>query len=802
MKDLLIACRTLGRSRKFAFAVVLTLSLGMGANSAVMLVINAFLFRPLPYTNSNRVVSLWSSSTGRPEPVMTVSYPDFADWRARSTSFSEMAAFALASGDLAGDANPENVAGSMVSPGFFDVLEIKPMLGRTIDAGDDKQPVIVISHSLWQRHFGGQVSAIGTKMILSGKPYTIIGVMPPKFMHPEPSWDRSAEFWRPLPDLSGMGRGSRFLRVIASLKPSAPFGTAAAEMRTLSLRLAAEYPQTNSERTALMVPLRSQMFGEMYRSLFLLLAVAVVVLLVACANVINLQLARSNSRNQQMLVRLALGANPRQLFSAVFSESMLLALMGAAGGLFTGWLALYALRLVVPASLRGLDLAAIDGRMLLFALLMALLCALLIAVPPCIRLIRLRSGAGSQVNTLYVQGGAPSRQRLQSLIMAAQLALVLPLLIATAVLARSFFNLLRVEPGFDSAHLVKFRVNLPQSRYQGAEAIRNFFQTFRQSAGAIPGVHSVALTSVVPMTELNAELALGMALQPGESPSDIQQVYYRAVSENFLSVMRIPLISGRNFAATDTSAAPRVAIVNRSFAKTYLAGQDPAGKTVFLFRESGPIPVNIAGVAGDIRFKSLGSPPAPEIYVPFAQDASLAMSVVVRTEVPPETVIGPLGGKLAQLDRQLALRDVQTMEKVVYDSAAASRFAVLLMVLSSLLTFILALVGVGGIVAYIVSERTREYAIRIALGATRGAIIRGLMFHIVRFAGASIIIGLVLASAINRIPAYLLYGVRAMDAASYSGCVIVMIAAVVLASYLSLRGILQIDPATALKTER
>lgn len=802
MRELMIIFRSLGRNWKFTFVVVLTLSLGIGANSAVMFVMNALMFRPLPYTNSDRVVNLWSSSTGKPEPVMTVSYADFVDWKARSTSFSEMAAFAVASGDLVGDANPENVAGSAVSPNFFDVLEMKPMLGRTFDASDDKQPVIVIGYSLWQRHFGSQVSAIGAKLLLSGKPYTIIGVMPPKFMHPEPSWERSAEFWRPIPDFSAMGRGARFLRVVARLKPSVSFDVAAAEMKMLSLQLAQAYPQTNAGRTALLVPLRLQMFGEMYRPLFLLFAVAAVVLLVACANVTNLQLIRSNSRLVQMLVRMALGAMPRQLFLAMFGESMALALMGAAGGLCTGYLALHVLRLVAPASLHGLDLVTIDGRMVVFALFLALLCTLLIAIPPGIRLIRMRAGSVSQVSTAYFQSVTASRQRAQSVIMAAQLALVLPLLIATVILTRSFLNLMHVEPGFDPRHMLTLRVNLPQSRYRGPEVTRNFFQTLRQSALTIPGVRSVALTSAVPLTELNAELAVGVAFDPGASPGQIQQVYYRVVSEDFLDTFRTPLLSGRNFTETDSSDKPRVAIVNASFVKTYLPGQDPIGKTVFLFKDANPVSVNIVGMAGDMRFKSLAASPVPEIYLPFAQDASLPMAVIVRTDVPPETSVAPLRDKVAQLDRQLPLRDVETMERIVYNGLSISRFAVLLMALSSVLTFILALIGVGGIVAYIVSERTREYAIRIALGATRGAIIRSLMGHIVRFGAFSVVIGLALALTLNHIPAHLIYGVRTLDIFSYSISVAAMIAAVFMASYLSLRGVLRIDPASVLKTER
>ena len=805
-KYLLTILRSLQHNRFFAVVVVLTLSLGIGANAAVIFVANALLFRPLPYADSDRVVNLWSPSMAEPAPVMSVSPADFYDWKRRSASFSEMAAFNIADGDLAGPDHPENVAGAMVTTGFFDVLGVQPLLGRTFDWNDDHQSVIVLAYGLWQRDFGGRKSVIGDRMLLSGKNYTIIGVMPPRFVHPEPVWDRTAEYWRPLPDVSRMPRGFRFLRVVARLKPGVSVLAAAAEMKKIGLQLAAEFPQTNKDKTVQVVPLREQMFGGAYRPLFLLLLVGFAVLVVAAANIANLQLARANSRVQQMLLRLALGARTHHIAVWILGESLVLACLGAIGGFLLGYVALYALRLVAPADLRGLDLVTVDGRIALFALLLAALSALLIGLPPVSRLLRFRAGIHGLLSGPY-QETSPSRQRTQSLVMAAQLALVLPLLIATLVLARSFFNLVHQDPGFEPGRLLTLRVNLPSSRYSGPGPVRTFFTELLQKAGSAPGVRSAALTSSVPFTEANTLLPVGISFAPNLPADQAKQVYYRVVSEGFFQTMGIPLHSGRSFNEADTESSPPVAIVNRSFAREYLPGQDPIGKPVFLYKQTGPtnattVAATIVGVAGDVRFESLATAPSPEIYVPFGQDASLDMAVAVRSTGPASGLIGVVRSKAAELDRQLALRDIESMEQIIFSRTSRQRFAVLLITISSVLVFVLALIGAGGIVAYLVSARTKEFGIRMAMGATHGDIIKGVLVHILRFALSGTAAGLFLALAVNRIPANLIYGVRPITLGAFAGSTLVLISTVLLASYFPVRSVLRIDPANSLRTER
>lgn len=801
IRNLLYICRSLGRTWKFSTVVVLTLALGLGANAAVLIFANTLLFHPLPYADSDRVVNLWSSSSGQPEPAMTVSPPDFQDWQKRSTSFEGLAAFNVSSGDLVGHESPENVAGAVVTPNFFNVIGIQPMIGRGFDSGDDHQPVIVLSYSLWQRDFGGSKSVIGDKLALGDKPYTVIGVMPPGFIHPEPLWDRTAEFWRPMPDYSAMQRGFRFLRAIGRLKPTVSLGAAASEMNEINSQLAREFPQAGGRRTVLLVPLRQQMFGDMYRPLLLLFFVAGAVLLVAWANVTNLQLARINSRLPQIQIRLAMGARRRQLVFLVFGESLVLTVAGTALGLLLGYLALRALRLVAPSNLRGLELMAIDGRLLLFILALATISCIFTGLPSVWRLGRLSARSAGMQGSTY-QGMKTSKHRAQSLIMAIQIALVLPLLIATSILARSFMNLVRVDPGFSGDHMLTLRINLPQSRYPDAEAARNFFKEFMAAVKTVPAVQQVAITSSIPLTETNTQMAAGLSLQQSAPADETKTALYRGVSEDYFQTMGIPLQSGRQFNTTDIESAPAVAIINTTLMHENFPNQDPLGKSVFISRGAAPVSATVVGVVGDIRSQSLASPPAAEIYMPFAQDASLPMAVVVRTYGDPTGIIGSLRNKLAILDKQLTLRETQSMEQILYARTSFSRFAMLLMTFSSFLTLALTLIGVGGIVAYIVSERTKEFGIRLAIGATHADIIKGLLLHILKFAALGTVVGITLAASVKRIPANLVYGVKTDDLLAFAGSGLVLILTVLLASYLPVRNILQIDTTDLLRTER
>jgi putative ABC transport system permease protein len=796
LSNLKYLCRSLLRNWPFTAAVIVSLALGTGGTSAVLILLNGILFRPLPYAAGTGVVNLWSSAPTAPQ--MTLSFADYRDFRTRASSFQGMAAYNVSSGDIVGAQSPENIAGAAVTGNFFDVLDIKPMLGRSFQASDDNQPLIILSYGLWQRDFGARKSVLGEKLLLSGKPYTVVGVMPPTFVHPEPLWERNAEYWRLFPDLAQYSRGFRFLRVIGRLKPGVSLGAATAEMKGIAAQLAQEFPQTDAQKTVVLVPLREQMFGELYKPLFLLLFVSLAVLLIACVNVTNLQFVRSNRRLREISIRLALGANLRNVIFWSLGESLLLVAFGGLGGLILGYLATRVLRLTAPVGLHGLNQTAMDSRMILFTCGLILLSTFIITIPPTIRLRMLRNSSWEHLSGGY--RGASAKQQLQNFLLSAQLALVLPLLIATVMLGRSFWSLIHVNLGFEPQQLLSFRVPLPHSRYPSPEAIHSFFRRLLEQTAAIPATRSVAVSSSVPLTATNNEYAVDIFLQPS-GPQTAQQVDYHVISDQFFPTMGIPILSGRNFNADDTESSPRVAIINAAFARLHWETSNPLGQILFRRGEQAPIPLTIVGVVGDIRSRSLALPPSPEIYVPFSQDADLGMAMIIRSDGPPENLIAPIRSRVSQLDKELPLTDVQTMDEIIYDSATTQRFALVLLLLSSSLALTLALVGVGGIVAYIVSQRSREFAIRMALGATRHEIVSSLFRRVLTFGAFGIAVGLILALNVSRIPRYLVYGVRPIDLVNFAVAPSLLILIVLLASYIPIRRVLQIDPAASLRVE-
>jgi len=784
----------------FSTAVVLTLALGVGANSAVFIVANAVLFRPLPYADSDRVIQLWSFTPEHPDALGTVSFPDFHDWESRNKSFSEMTAYNISTADLMRPTAAEQIAGALVTVNFFKVLGVQPALGRTFSPQDKDTSVIVLAYSLWQRDFGGRASVLGETAILSGKPYVIIGVMPQSFSHPEPLWSRTAEFWRPIEGFERMGRGARFLRVLGRLKSGADLGSASSEMNLIGAQLAAGFPQTNAGKRVRLTPLRKQMFGELYQPLFLLLGVSFAILIVASANVANLQFVRASSRVRDVSIRVALGAKPRDLVLWLLGESLLLALIGGAGGLFLGHIVVSTLRHVAAGAIRGLELAVVDIRTICLAFGLALFAALVVGAVPFLRILLVESVSNPLLPNLY-SGSSRFKQRTQNIVVAAQLAAVLPLLIATLVLSRSLFNLLRVDPGFKTAKLLSLRVDLPQARYADAMHTHATLEGFAEKIASVPGVHSVALTSSVPLTALNTDFMVPTSVKLGQSATTAPTVYLRVVSDKYFETLGIPRIAGDNFSASDQESNARVAIVNSRFAEEYLPHEDPIGKEVFVFLDTAPTTFRVIGIVQDIRSVAISKPAEPEIYVPYQPDTFLDMAVVLRTEIPPSEIEVSIRSALAEIDREAATHDMETIAKIIRGCTSNARFATLLVTISSVLAFALSLIGVAGIVAYIISDRTKDFAIRLALGATPAEIMRSVMGRMLRLSACGILVGLPVATFVNRVPADLIFNITPLDLFSFGISALILVAGVGITSYLSAFRIVAIDPATSLRVE-
>jgi putative ABC transport system permease protein len=765
---------------------------------------DAALFRPLPYGEDKNLVMLWTPPKieGVEKKHAVVSYPDFLDWQKRSTSFTAMAAYNITAADLTNIDIPENVAGAAVSSNFFSVLGVSPQLGNGFENTGQDPNRIVLSAGLWQRHFGGSKSVLGEKIFLSGRPYTIVGVLPASFEQPEPFWDRQAEFWIPLPpSFNQFSRRDRLLRVTARLKPGVSISLAQAEMVSIAEQMEKEFPQTNRGLTVQLISLREQMFGEYYRPLLLMFAGALAVLLIACANVTNLQLARMISRSQEMLVRSALGAGRLRLTLWAYGEALLLALAGAAGGMLLAFLIVQALLATGKNNLAILSHANMNVRVLLFIFGLVLIVALLTAIIPTFRMLAHKPGTVLNLNSRSYQSGNAWRQ-LRALLVSAQLSLVLPLLIVSLLLSRSFLKLAHVDPGFKPEQALTFRLSLAASRYPDPNQVRSFFSNLSHTLQAVPGVQSVGIVSGLPLTVLNTQQSRGFTLDVDNAPGNSRNAYYRVADQNYLQAMNIRLLSGRNFNEADGLQGQYVAMVNETFVRDYWPGQNPLGKRIRIDGMSANDGwVTVVGTVGDVHYNGLAEVPSAEFYVPFNQDSWRSMAVVVRTNVAPSSILANVKAAVAKQDPLLPLSYVQNLQEIISNATSKIRLSVLVITISAGLAFLLALVGVSGVVAYLVTERRHEFGIRLALGAQVRDILMLVLSYGLKLAVLGCLVGITVGISISHLFSHLIYGIKVLDFISFFVASLLLLCAVLAACYIPARKAVAIQPASSLRVD-
>jgi len=765
---------------------------------------DAALFRPLPYGEDKNLVMLWTPPKieGVEKKHAVVSYPDFLDWQKRSTSFTAMAAYNITAADLTNIDIPENVAGAAVSSNFFSVLGVSPQLGNGFENTGQDPNRIVLSAGLWQRHFGGSKSVLGEKIFLSGRPYTIVGVLPASFEQPEPFWDRQAEFWIPLPpSFNQFSRRDRLLRVTARLKPGVSISLAQAEMVSIAEQMEKEFPQTNRGLTVQLISLREQMFGEYYRPLLLMFAGALAVLLIACANVTNLQLARMISRSQEMLVRSALGAGRLRLTLWAYGEALLLALAGAAGGMLLAFLIVQALLATGKNNLAILSHANMNVRVLLFIFGLVLIVALLTAIIPTFRMLTHKPGTVLNLNSRSYQSGNAWRQ-LRALLVSAQLSLVLPLLIVSLLLSRSFLKLAHVDPGFKPEQALTFRLSLAASRYPDPNQVRSFFSNLSHTLQAVPGVQSVGIVSGLPLTVLNTQQSRGFTLDVDNAPGNSRNAYYRVADQNYLQAMNIRLLSGRNFNEADGLQGQYVAMVNETFVRDYWPGQNPLGKRIRIDGMSANDGwVTVVGTVGDVHYNGLAEVPSAEFYVPFNQDSWRSMAVVVRTNVAPSSILANVKAAVAKQDPLLPLSYVQNLQEIISNATSKIRLSVLVITISAGLAFLLALVGVSGVVAYLVTERRHEFGIRLALGAQVRDILMLVLSYGLKLAVLGCLVGITVGISISHLFSHLIYGIKVLDFISFFVASLLLLCAVLAACYIPARKAVAIQPASSLRVD-
>ena len=799
-QDLRYGARMLLKNPGFTLIVLLTLSLGIGANTAIFSVVNTVMLRQLPFKNADRLVRLYESNPERGWPDFGVSHPNFLDWRARNQTFEAMAAMAGASFNLNAGGDVEVIRGTNITADFLPVLGVTPALGRNFLPEEDRPGgntrVALISHGFWQRRFSGDPGIVGKTLTINDNPFIVVGVLPESF-----SWGGARnELFAPLAPDPARSRGDHRLRVIGRLKPGVAWERALADMNTVAQQLALQYPESNKGWSA-----GGQKFydwvvpAERRRALLVFVGAVIFVLLIACSNVANLLLARGAARQKEISIRVALGAGRFRIVRQLLAEAILLALIAGALGLLVAMWTVEALKTMNPTNLPRLDELSVDGRVLAFGLLISLVTGVLFGLFPALQASRpdlnetLKDGARGS-------GGGAGGQRARGALVIVEVALSVALLIGAGLLLRSFWKLQDVKPGFEPNHLLTMRINLPRSRYQDNQAAWTFYSRLLQEIRGLPGAQDVGITSLMPMGGGNTSTDLQI---PGRSPApDGSQpsASWRIISPGYHRTLGIPL-RGRDFDERDTASSPPVTIISEEMARRYWPGEDPIGKKVFIGSFGGR-ERTIIGVAGDVRSFGLDTEPGAMVYVPLATAALWnQFSLVVRTRSEPTALASMVRGALRSIDANVPVYEVQTVEQMLSDSLGSRRFNMFLLGSFAGVALLLASVGLFGVMAYLVSQRTREIGVRLALGAQPHAVFRLVIGHGMQLALIGAGVGLAGAFGLARFLETLLFQIKPTDALAFTVAPALLLGVALLACYIPARRAMKVDPMVALRCE-
>jgi putative ABC transport system permease protein len=799
-QDLRYGARMLRKNPAFTAIAVLTLALGIGANTAIFSFVNAVLLRLLPYPNPQQLIVI--RETSQRVGIHSPSYPDFLDWRTQSRTVVKMSIVNNRAFNLSGVTQPENIGGYAVSPNFLSMLGVRPFLGRDFLPSEEAPgtaPVVMLSYALWQSHLGADPDAIGKTITLDGRSFTIIGVLPPNFRLDD-NTDAIAPIGVWAADM--MDRGDRGdAEVLARLAPGSTIQQARAELETIAINLQKAYPVQNADIGTNVTTFRDLLVGDTRPAILVLFGAVVFVLLIACVNVANLFLVRGAARSREISVRQACGASPSRIIRQMLTESFLLAAIGGALGILVGALGVFGLKhLISTDMLQGINIG-VDRNVMLFTGAMVILVAIAFGLVPAWQASRprlqetLKEGGRSATSSV-------AQHRLRGVLAMGETALALILLVGAGLMMKSMYRLMQVNPGFQSDRVLTMEMDLRTAQYSKSPARINFWQQVLEKVRAVPGVENAALGTVVPLTGNHSRGDITIEGVPIPDPGKYPHPDYHSISADYTNVLGIPLMRGRTFTEGDTETAAPVALINTTMARRYWPNEDAVGKRFHWGHPTSKDPwITIVGVVGDTKLYGLSNPSRLEIYLPFRQESLTGMYLVLRSAVDPASLTSSVRDAVASIDKDQPVFNVVTMQHLVEDSVSTPHLTLVLLGLFSGLALVLAAIGIYGVISYSVQQRTHEIGIRMALGAQRSNVLRLVVSQGVKLATIGVVIGIAAALGLMRLMSSLLFGVSANDPVTFAAASAILLLVALAACYIPARRAIAVDPMVALRYE-
>lgn len=803
-QDLRYGVRSFIRNPSFTLVAILALAVGIGANTAVFSVLSAIILRPLPYEGADRLVWVWGNNNKLGINQGYLSNADIYDFQQHSTNIESIAAWTTLPVNLIEETTSERLEGILVSPSFFSCLGVSIKIGRDFQSQETEEgqnQVVIISDNLWRRKFGSDPNVIGRRLTIDrndAKTFMVVGVAPPEVQFPA-----RTDVWMPDIDItSSQGRGGHDLRAVARLKRGATMEQAQSELNILAQNLEQQYPATNEGWRISLTSLRDVVLGTPYKALWLLLGSVSCVLLIACANVASLQLARSASRSREIVLRIALGAGRIRIIRQLLAESMLLAFIGGVAGLVLAWCGVYALRAIGPDTISRLSEAAVNGPVLVYTGLVILVVGITSGLFPALQSSRFElTGAlreGPRGST-----GSADRSRVHGLLVVAEVAVATLLLVGAGLLLKSFWRLQGVDPGFKAHHVLTAGVSLNREKYMKADDRRTvFFSQIVERIRSVPGVESVGMISHLPFGGRGVNVGFGVPGQqavPGDD--DRLRAELRVISPDYFRTMSIPLRNGRTFTEQDTKSAPLVAIVNEAFVRQFFRDTSPMGQR-FQIAFRSPMDVQVVGVVGDVNHRGYDADPRPEMYISYLQNTVWpVMNLVIRTRAEPLTLATQVRREIETVDPSQAIFNVRPLEGLLSDSIAERRFNLILLLSFALVAVLTAAAGIYGMMTYFVTQRISEIGIRMSLGARSRDVLMLILGHGMKLTICGVAIGMLVGLIVTRLMASLLYGVSAIDPLTFGGVACFLTFVALLACYVPTLRAIKVDPLIAIREQ-